>query len=68
MKLDSVVRLTEKRTLPKLLSIMDDDGQPLHTTIMDKKSKFNGRLLSLSCSADIFRGSFVPRDISVAGI
>ncbi|KAI4886690.1 hypothetical protein NFI96_004203 [Prochilodus magdalenae] len=63
VELDSVVKVAERRTLHKLLSIMDDDGHPLHTIIMDRRSKFSGRLLSQSCSTDRLRRSFVPRAI-----
>ncbi|KAI4881097.1 hypothetical protein NFI96_007135 [Prochilodus magdalenae] len=59
VELDSVVKAAERRTLHKLLSIMDDDGHPLHTIIMDRRSKFSGRLLSQSCSTDRLRRSFV---------
>ncbi|KAI4894291.1 hypothetical protein NFI96_022477 [Prochilodus magdalenae] len=63
VELDSVVKVAERRTLHKLLSIMDDDGHPLYTVIMDKRSKFSGRLLSQSCPTDRLRRSFVPRAI-----
>ncbi|KAL6470652.1 hypothetical protein MHYP_G00217710 [Metynnis hypsauchen] len=63
MELDSVGKVAETRTLHKLLSIMEDDGHPLHTIIMDRRSMFSGRLLSQSCSTDRFRRSFVPRAI-----
>ncbi|KAI4895043.1 hypothetical protein NFI96_016161 [Prochilodus magdalenae] len=58
VELDSVVKVAERRTLHKLLCIMDDDGHPLHTIIMDRRSKFSGRLLSQSCSTDRLRRSF----------
>ncbi|KAI4873086.1 hypothetical protein NFI96_003088 [Prochilodus magdalenae] len=63
VELDSVVKVAERRTLHTLLSIMNDDGHPLHTIIMDRRSKFSGRLLSQSCSTDRLRRSFVPRAI-----
>ncbi|KAI4880336.1 hypothetical protein NFI96_004093 [Prochilodus magdalenae] len=63
VELDSVVKVAERRTLHKLLSIMDDDEHPLHTIIIDTRSKFSGRLLSQSCSTDRLRRSFVPRVI-----
>ncbi|KAL7834608.1 hypothetical protein SRHO_G00288550, partial [Serrasalmus rhombeus] len=59
-ELDSVVKVAERRTLHKLLSIVEDDGHPLHTITMDRRSMFSGRLLSQSCSTDRFRRSFVP--------
>ena len=58
-----MAKVAERRTLHKLLSIMEDDGHPLHTIIMDKRSMFSGRLLSQSCSTDRLRRSFVPRAI-----
>ena len=58
-----MVKVAERRTLHKLLSIMEDDGHPLHTIIADRRSMFSGRLLSQSCSTDRFRRSFVPRAI-----
>ncbi|KAI4878435.1 hypothetical protein NFI96_020375 [Prochilodus magdalenae] len=61
LELDSVVKVAERRTLHKLLSIMNDDGHPLHTIIMDRRSKFSGRLLSQSCSTERLRRSFVIR-------
>ncbi|KAI4874405.1 hypothetical protein NFI96_007552 [Prochilodus magdalenae] len=45
VELDLVVKVAERRTLHKLLSIMDVDGHPLHIIIMDRRSKFSGRLL-----------------------
>ncbi|KAI4905431.1 hypothetical protein NFI96_002240 [Prochilodus magdalenae] len=59
VELDSVVKVAERRSLHKLLCIMDDDGHPLHTIIMDRRSKFSGRLLSQSCSTDRLRRSFI---------
>ncbi|KAI4885627.1 hypothetical protein NFI96_005524 [Prochilodus magdalenae] len=53
-----LVKVAERRTLHKLLCIMDDDGHPLHTIIMDRRSKFSSRLLSQSCSTDRLKRSF----------
>ncbi|KAI4887655.1 hypothetical protein NFI96_006169 [Prochilodus magdalenae] len=39
VELGSVVKVAERRTLHKLLSIMDDDGHPLHTIIMDRRRR-----------------------------
>ncbi|KAI4878985.1 hypothetical protein NFI96_006272 [Prochilodus magdalenae] len=66
VELDSVVKVVERRTLHKLLSIMDDDGHPLHTIIMDRRRKFSGRLLSQNYSTDRLRRSFVPRAIRLS--
>ncbi|KAI4897529.1 hypothetical protein NFI96_003922 [Prochilodus magdalenae] len=68
VELDSVVKVAERRTLHKLLSIMDDDGHLLHTIIMDRRSKFSGRLLSQSCSTDRLRRSFVATQLLVQSL
>ncbi len=47
MKLDSLVTVAEKRTLDKLLDIMDDASHPLHTVIINQRSLFGERLLLL---------------------
>uniref|UniRef100_A0A3B1JXG3 Reverse transcriptase domain-containing protein n=1 Tax=Astyanax mexicanus TaxID=7994 RepID=A0A3B1JXG3_ASTMX len=63
MELDSLVTIAERRTLDKLLSIMNNDSHPLHTTIMKQRSVFSGRLLSQSCTTDRLRKSFILRAI-----
>lgn len=62
-KLDSIVSVTERRTLSKLLCILDNADHPLHSTIIRQRSVFSDRLLSLSCSTDRLRKSFVPQAI-----
>ncbi|KAI4900925.1 hypothetical protein NFI96_001829, partial [Prochilodus magdalenae] len=42
VKLDSVVKVAERRTLHKLLSIIDEDGLPVNTSIMDERRKIRG--------------------------
>ena len=41
------------------------DHYPLHSTLNGQRSIFSGRLLSLSCSSDRLRKSFVPRAIQL---
>ncbi len=41
VKLDSLVTVAEKRTLDKLLDIMDDASHPLHTVIINQRSLFS---------------------------
>lgn len=60
---DSVVSVMERRTLEKLLSVMDNSSHPLHELVMRQRSSFSERLLSLSCSTDRLRKSFLPRAI-----
>ena len=65
MELDCLTSVAEKRTLSRLLTILDNDHHPLHSTINGQRSIFSGRLLSLSCSSDRLRKSFVPRAIQL---
>lgn len=60
---DFVVSVMERRTLAKLLSIMDNSSHPLHELLLRQRSSFSERLLSLSCSTDRLRKSFLPRAI-----
>lgn len=46
-----------------LLIIMDNVHHPLHTTISKQRSSFSNRLLSLPCSTDRLRKSFVPHAV-----
>ena len=65
MELDCLTSVAEKRTLSRLLTILDNDHHPLHSTLNGQRSIFSGRLLSLSCSSDRLRKSFVPRAIQL---
>ena len=56
----SVVTVAERRTLDKLLSILDNAHHPLHNTFIRQRSVFSGRLLSQSCFYNRLRNSFVP--------
>ncbi|XP_060770815.1 uncharacterized protein LOC132881852 [Neoarius graeffei] len=62
-ELESLTSVAERRALSKLLSIMDNVHHPLHSAIIRQKSSFSGRLLSLPCTTDRFRKSFVPQAI-----
>ena len=55
----------ERRTLSRMLTILDNDHHPLHSTLKRQKSTFSGRLPTLSCSSDRLRKSFVPRAIQI---
>ena len=48
-RLDSFETVVERRTLNKLLSIMDNDQHPLHHTVDRQRSTFSHRLLQLCC-------------------
>ena len=64
-ELDCLTTVAESRTLSRLLTILDNVHHPLHTTLYGQRSIFSGRLLSLSCSTDRLRRSFVPRAIQL---
>src|SRR4029434_9870857 len=57
---DCLTTVAEKRTLSRLLTILDNDHYPLHSTLNGQRSIFSGRLLSLSCSSDRLRKSPGP--------
>ncbi|XP_051254013.1 uncharacterized protein LOC127362380 [Dicentrarchus labrax] len=59
-ELDSLVTVAERRTLDKLLSILDNAHHPLHDTFTRQRSVFSGRLLSQSSSTNRLKNSFVP--------
>ena len=64
-KLDSLVTVAERRTLNKLLAIMDDACHPLHTVISSQRSRFSGRLLLPRTKTNRLKDSFVPRAIKL---
>ena len=64
-ELDCLTTVAKRRTLSRLLTILDNDHHPLHSTLNGERSIFSGRLLSLSCSSDRLRKSFVPRAIQL---
>ena len=61
-ELDSLVSVAQKRTLNKLLSILDNTNHPLHSIMASQRISFSNRLISLEgmlCP----QNSFVLRDI-----
>ena len=48
-KLDSLEKVVERRTLKKLLSILDNPDHPLHHLLQGQRSTFSNRLLQLRC-------------------
>ncbi len=67
-ELESLTLVAVKRTPNRLLSIMDNDHQPLHSTFSKQKSMFNSRLLSLTCSTDRLRRSYISYGIKYLSI
>ena len=64
-ELESIASVAEKRTLSKLLTIMDNETHPLYNTIIQQKSVISGRLRALTCKTDRLNKSFVPRAIQL---
>ncbi|XP_076606376.1 uncharacterized protein LOC143332617 [Chaetodon auriga] len=58
-EIDRLISVAERRALSRLLSIMDNPLHPLHSVIFRQRSSFSDRLLSLSCSTDRLRKSFL---------
>jgi len=59
-ELDSLAIVAEKRTLDKLLSILDNANHPMYNTFIGQRSVFSGRLLSQPSSTNRLKNSFVP--------
>ena len=49
LRLESFETVVERRTLNKLLSIMDNNQHPLHHTVVRQRSTFSHSLLQLRC-------------------
>ncbi|KAG5279123.1 hypothetical protein AALO_G00106350 [Alosa alosa] len=64
-ELECITSLSDKRTLNKLINILDNECHPLHSTIVKQKSLISWRLRSLPCTTDRLRKSFVPRAIEL---
>ena len=65
LRLESFESVVERRTLNKLLSIIDNDQHPLHHTVVRQRSTFSHRLLQLRCPRDRYRKSFLPHAITL---
>ena len=64
-KLDPLATVAERRTMHKLLAILDNASHPLHTVITSQRSRFSERLLLPKCRTNRLRNSFVPRAIKL---
>ena len=62
-ELDPLVTVAERRTMHKLLAILDNASHPLHTVISSQRSRFSERLLLPKCRTYRLRNSFVPSAI-----
>jgi len=63
LKLDSLVTVAEKRTMDKLLDIIDNASHPLHPVFSEQRSLFSDRLLLPKCRTNRLNNSFVPQAI-----
>ena len=63
-KLDPLATVAERRTMHKLLAILDNASHPLHTVITSQRSQFSERLLLPKCRTN--RGTpLSPRAIKL---
>jgi len=65
LRLESFETVVERRTLNKLLSIMDNKQAPLHHTVVRQRNTFSHRLPQLRCQGDRCRKSFLPHAITL---
>ncbi|TWW77451.1 hypothetical protein D4764_12G0008410 [Takifugu flavidus] len=63
MKLKPLATVTERRTIDKLRSIMDNDRHPLHTVIHSQRSLISQRLRLPKFRTNRLGNSFIPRAI-----
>ena len=64
IKLDPLA-VVERRTLNRLLSIMDNPTHPLHLQLDSQRSSFSNRLLQLPCHKDRYCKTFLPTAITL---
>ncbi|KAI4898966.1 hypothetical protein NFI96_016196 [Prochilodus magdalenae] len=60
VELDSLMAVSERRTLSKLQTIMDNGSHPLYHTVMSHRSTFSARLIQPKCTTERHRRSFLP--------
>ena len=65
LRVESFETVVERRTLNKLLSVMDNDQHPLHHMVDRQQSTFSHRLLQLRCQRDRYRKYFLPHAITL---
>ncbi|KAI4892845.1 hypothetical protein NFI96_004933 [Prochilodus magdalenae] len=64
VELDSLMAVSERRTLAKLQTIMDNGSHPLFHTVMSHRSTFSARLIQPKCTTERHRS--VPSPNSLA--
>ncbi|KAI4894895.1 hypothetical protein NFI96_003892 [Prochilodus magdalenae] len=55
VELDSLMAVSERRTLAKLQTIMDNGSHPLYHTVMSHRSTFSARLIQPKCTTERHR-------------
>ena len=65
---DSLVTVAEKRTLSKLLTILDDTSHPLRSVISNQRSSFSDRLLLPKCNTNKQKNCCAGMQISSQGL
>ncbi|XP_035812432.2 uncharacterized protein LOC118471519 [Amphiprion ocellaris] len=60
LSLDSVEKVLEQRTLSKIRAILSNESHPLNSVFSHQRSTMSSRLLSLRCSTERLKNSFVP--------
>ncbi|KAI4894307.1 hypothetical protein NFI96_005585 [Prochilodus magdalenae] len=55
VELDSLMAVSERRTLSKLQTIMDNGSHPLYHTVMSHRSTFSARLIQPKCTTERHR-------------
>ncbi|KAI4875625.1 hypothetical protein NFI96_009276 [Prochilodus magdalenae] len=63
LKLDTLEVVADKRTLNKLLAVMDNASHPLHYAVEKQWSMFSGRLRQLCCAKERRVRFFLPTAI-----
>ena len=65
LKLETFESVMSRRSLNKLLSIMDNPDHPLHNTVQGQRSSFSNRLIQFRCHKERFKKSFLPFTIKL---
>lgn len=63
LALDPLDIIVERRIRSRTSSIMGNTSHPLHGVLAQQQSTFSQRLITLKCSTERFRRSFIPTAI-----
>lgn len=62
--LDSIEKVGERGMLAKLMSVMDNNIQPLHETVEALRRSYSSKSLQPHCRTERYRRSFIPQQSS----